>query len=97
MPGPPQARIGMDTHTCSATYGAPVPLAPAPGIINVLVNKMPAAKITDLGPPLPPPGHPFVKGSLTVYINKMPALRLGDPCPSGGAVTMGSFNVLTGG
>ena len=97
MPGPPQARLGIDMHACAATYGAPVPLIPSPGIINVLVNFFPAAKITDLGPPIPPPGHPFIKGSFTVVINKMPALRLADPCPSGGAVTMGSLNVFTGG
>ena len=94
----PQARIGMDMHMCATTYGVPVPLVPGPsGPSTVLVNFMPAARIVDLGPPLPPPGHPFVKGSFTVLMNNFPALRMGDPCPSAGAVTIGSFNVLTGG
>jgi hypothetical protein len=49
-------------------------------------------------PPAVPFPHPFIKGSATVMMMNMPALRiLVDPCACGGMVTLGSFNVLTGG
>ncbi|WP_372890932.1 PAAR domain-containing protein [Rhodosalinus sp.] len=93
----PQARM-TDLHICPVTYGAPTPILP-PCAVTVLVNKLPAARMTDLCPGvLPPAPHPITKGSSTVMIMKLPAARLGvDPCASGGVITLASFNVLTGG
>jgi len=62
----------------------PMPLPIVSGSPNVMIAKMPAARVTDQTQPcLIPvcvPGGPGViaKGSATVTINKLPAARLGD-------------------
>ncbi|MDT8857522.1 PAAR domain-containing protein [Paracoccaceae bacterium Fryx2] len=93
----PQARI-LDPHICPATLGAPAPVI-GPCAVTVLVNYLPAARMTDMCAGVwPPAPHPLVKGSMTVLIMNLPAARLGvDPCALGGAIVMGSFTVLTGG
>lgn len=89
-----QARI-TDIHVCTLTVGVPAPIS-GPCAITVLVNNLPAARLTDLCAGVSP--HPIAKGSMTVMIGKLPAARLGlDPCSGGGAITLGSVNVLTGG
>lgn len=97
--GMPSARLG-DFHMCSMTPVPPgLPIAP-PCMINVLVGKRPAARMTDLcicaGPP-PANVDPIMKGSLTVMIGKLPAARIGDPTLKGGVITTGMPNVLIGG
>lgn len=96
MPGPPQARL-TDVHICPLTVGSPLPIT-APGAPTVLVQYLPAARVTDIcAGILPPVTHPVAKGSTTVLIQKLPAARIGDLCAAGGAITLGCFTVLTGG
>ncbi len=93
----PQARI-LDPHICPVTQGAPTPIS-GPCALTVLVNYLPAARMSDMAPGIiPPTPHPIAKGSLTVIISYLPAARLGvDPCATGGVITFASPNVLTGG
>jgi uncharacterized Zn-binding protein involved in type VI secretion len=95
----PQARL-TDMHVCSLTLGAPMPII-APGAFTVLVQKLPAARITDICAGVTPVGvpapHPLVKGSRTVMIQKLPASRISDSCAGGGAIVLGCFTVMTGG
>ncbi|TYC50450.1 hypothetical protein FMN50_23565 [Rhodobacterales bacterium] len=95
----PAARIG-DMHMCPMTPIPPgLPIIP-PCMINVLIGKRPAARMTDLcaciGPP-PANVDAILKGSMTVFIGKLPAARMGDPTFKGGAITTGEFTVLIGG
>ena len=100
MPGPPASRI-TDMHLCPmATPGLPpIPHVGGPvitGQMNVLVGKLPQARVTDkcvcVGPP-----DMIVKGSMSVLVGKMPAARIGDTCMHGGALIMGCPTVLIGG
>ncbi|MFV0492499.1 MAG: PAAR domain-containing protein [Pseudorhodobacter sp.] len=102
MPGPPQARM-TDLHIC-AMCAPPAPPAPLPILPpccpTVLVQKLPAARMSDFCASLTPPApHPIVKGSMTVMIGKLPAARVGiDPCAGGGAILPpAALTVLTGG
>jgi len=95
----PSARLG-DLHMCSMTPVPPgLPIAP-PCLVNVLVAKLPAARLGDfcvcVGPP-PANIDPIVMGSTTVLFGNMPAARIGDPTLKGGVITTGAFNVLIGG
>ncbi|MFQ5621864.1 MAG: PAAR domain-containing protein [Paracoccaceae bacterium] len=92
--GMPQARV-LDPHPCPLMVGAPGPVLP-PAATTVLVNCLPAARITDLVAGPPPPGHPIALGSFTVLIQKLLAARLADPCSCGSALAMGSPTVITG-
>ena len=98
----PQARLGVDMHTCTVPPAFQSPLLP-PCSPNVHVNSIPAARsiidMTMSGPvgPTPPAAHFFPKGSFTVQINMMMPLRVGDTCLFGGPLSMGSPNVQTGG
>lgn len=98
---PPAARI-TDMHTCPmVTPGVP-PIPHVGGPIsgpcapNVLIGKLPAAKVGDMlicvGPP-----DAIVKGSSSVMINKMPAARIGDTTAHGGSIVLGCFTVMIGG
>ncbi|MDT1062309.1 PAAR domain-containing protein [Paracoccus sp. CPCC 101403] len=93
----PQARL-TDSHICALSLGAPAPIT-GPCAPTVLVQYLPAARITDLCAGVLPPGpHPIVKGSATVLISCLPAARMGvDPCAGGGAIVLGAMTVLTGG
>ncbi|RVT96115.1 type VI secretion protein [Rhodovarius crocodyli] len=99
MAGPPQARL-TDLHTC-LLFSGPVPhvggpIGP-PCSPNVLVGKLPAARVTDLTLCVPAIPDPIVKGSMTVLINSLPAARIGDLTSHGGVIVMGFPTVLTGG
>lgn len=105
---PPQGRmfdisfVPIDAHWC--------PLCPHPakgpaimGSPNVLVNFLPALRVTDKGFHLiccGPNMWTAMQGSTTVFINKLPAHRLGDKdlhCGGMGFLVKGSPNVIVGG
>ena len=95
--GMPGARIG-DMHVCPAVNPGPVPHVGGPiitGQPNVLVGKMPAARVSDTATCVGPPDT-IVKGSSGVFIGKMPAARLGDNCAHGGVIVAGCPTVLIG-
>ena len=101
---PPAARL-TDAHVCpmqTPTPGGPVPHVGMPIIPpdapTVLICKIPAARVTDMGVcTAPVPNDPIVKGSATVYICKMPAARIGDTTAHGGNVAAGAPTVIIGG
>lgn len=74
-----------------------------PGAPTVLINGLPAARITDdhicLLPPLagPHPPNKIVSGSGTVLIAGQPAARTNDWTGCGAQIITGSLNVLIGG
>lgn len=74
-----------------------------PGATKVLINGLPAARVTDdhacLLPPLagPHPPSKIDKGSTTVLIEGQPAARKGDTVGCKAVITTGSPNVLIGG
>jgi uncharacterized Zn-binding protein involved in type VI secretion len=79
-----------------------------PGLIvsgfgQVLINNLPAARMTDqhvcLLPPTagPHPSNTIAKGSATVKIGGQAAARVGDLTGCGAAITTGSTNVQIGG
>jgi uncharacterized Zn-binding protein involved in type VI secretion len=72
----------------------------------VLIEKKPAARITDMhvcpmfDGPKPHVGGPITKGSATVLIGKLPAARVGDTAQCAGppdTIVMGAMAVLIGG
>ncbi len=95
--GMPQARV-TDMHTCPMVTGV-VPHVGGPIIppcaITVLVNCLPAARVTDMAICVGPPDV-IVLGSFTVLIVGLPAARIGDMTAHGGVIIMGSPNTLTG-
>ncbi len=98
---PPAARL-TDFHECPMQTPAVVPIPHVggpivgPGAPNVLIAKIPAARVGDalicVGPP-----DSIVKGSATVMIGGMPAARVGDTTAHGGQIVLGAFNVMIGG
>ncbi|MGG9962264.1 PAAR domain-containing protein [Ferruginibacter sp. SUN106] len=98
---PAAARL-TDFHECPMqTPGAPpIPHVGGPVIgpcaNNVLIGKLPAARVGDnlvcVGPP-----DTIVKGSATVLIGGMPAARVGDVTAHGGKIVLGAANVMIGG
>jgi uncharacterized Zn-binding protein involved in type VI secretion len=64
--------------------------------LNVLIGKLPAARVTDKALCVGPPDV-IVKGSTTVLINKLPAARVLDTTAHGGTIIKGEFTVLVGG
>ena len=97
---PPAARVS-DMHACPMqTPGTPpVPHVGGPitkGALNVLIGKMPAARVGDscvcVGTP-----DTIAKGSASVFIGKKPAARMGDSTVHGGVITNGCATVLIGG
>ncbi len=93
MPG--AARIGDPTNHPGAISG--------PGMINVLIEKRPAARVGDghacaFPPPAGPhPPNAIVKGSATVRIGGQPAARQGDACACGATIAVGALSVFIGG
>jgi uncharacterized Zn-binding protein involved in type VI secretion len=89
----------------AARVGDPTPhpgvVAP-PGVMNVLINGMPAATVAtalhicSFPPPAVHPPSPFVPGSFTVLIAGSPALRMGDVSGCGAPILTGSPNVVIG-
>lgn len=95
---PAAARV-TDFHQCPMTTG-PIPHVggpvTGPGAPNVLIGKLPAARVGDMLVCVGPPDC-IVKGSSTVMIGGMPAARMGDLTAHGGAILMGDFTVIIGG
>jgi uncharacterized Zn-binding protein involved in type VI secretion len=98
---PPAARL-TDFHQCPMQTPAPVPIPHVggpivgPGAPNVLICKLPAAKVGDMLVCVGPPDS-IVKGSATVMIGGMPAARMGDTTAHGGSIMLGALNVMIGG
>ena len=95
---PPAARL-TDTHTCPMTTG-PVPHVGGPiigpGVLTVLIGKLPSAVIGDSCTCVGPPDI-IVKGSATVLIGGKPAARMGDNTAHGGVIAVGYPTVIIGG
>ena len=98
---PPAARL-TDFHECPmVTPGLPPvphvggPVA-GPGEPTVLINGLPAARVSDMLICVGPPDS-IVQGSTTVLIGGMPAARIGDQTAHGGEIMIGSPNVMIGG
>ena len=94
--GMPAARMG-DMHVCPLSNG-PVPHVGGPIILgspNVFINKMLAARATDMCICVGPPDQ-VAMGSVTVKINGLPAARLGDSSAHGGKIVAGSPTVFIG-
>ncbi|MBM4368660.1 MAG: PAAR domain-containing protein [Deltaproteobacteria bacterium] len=105
---PPQCRVGDQSQVPADAHGCPACPHPAVGPAvagspNVMVNSMPALRVTDPGIHAAccgPNTWVAAKGSGTVFINKLPAHRLGDMdthCGGVGQMIQGSPNVLVGG
>lgn len=98
---PPAARV-LDMHVCPmATPGTPpVPHVggpiTGPGVVTVLIGKMPAAVIGDMATCVGPPDS-IAKGSATVMIGGRPAARVGDTTAHGGSISIGCPTVNIGG
>ncbi len=98
---PPAARI-TDMHVCPMQTPAIPPIphvggpVVGPGVLTVLIGKMPAAVVGDnctcVGPP-----DAIVKGSATVLIGGRPAARIGDTTAHGGSIVAGFPTVMIGG
>lgn len=95
---PPAARL-TDMHVCPMVtgivphVGGPIS---GPGQANVLVCKMPAAKVGDMAVCVGPPDA-IVAGSGTVLVGGMPAARMGDSTAHGGKIVLGAPTVIFGG
>jgi len=95
------ARIS-DMHTCPMQTPNIVPIPHVggpiigPGVSNVLIGGLPAAKMGDscvcVGPP-----DSIVSGSSTVLIGGTPAVRMGDSTAHGGSIVLGCSTVIIGG
>src|SRR5690242_3005055 len=96
--GMPAARI-TDMHTCPmVTPGLPpIPHVGGPvigpGVLTVLIEKMPAAVMGDMATCVGPPDS-IMKGSATVMIGGKPAARVGDITAHGGNISIGCPTVL---
>jgi uncharacterized Zn-binding protein involved in type VI secretion len=105
---PPQCRLGDKSFVAADAHGCPACPHPAQGPAikgspNVLVNNLPALRVTDQGIHAACCGPNMwfaTKGSSSVFINFLPAHRLGDMdthCGGVGNMIEGSNDVLTGG
>jgi uncharacterized Zn-binding protein involved in type VI secretion len=98
---PLAARL-TDMHTCPMQTPALVPIPHVggpiigPGAPNVLIGKLPAARVGDMLVCVGPPDS-IVKGSATVMIGGMPAARMGDSTAHGGSIVLGCPTVMIGG
>jgi uncharacterized Zn-binding protein involved in type VI secretion len=94
---PPAARL-TDMHTCPMVDGVvPHVGGPiiAPGAPTVLIEFLPAARITDMAVCVGPPDM-IMMGSPTVLIEGLMAARLGDPTVHGGVIVLGAPTVEIG-
>ena len=105
---PPQSRVSDNCRVPADAHGCPACPHPCVGPIivgspNVLVNNLPAARVTDPGVHAAccgPNMYVAAKGSGTVEINGLAAHRKDDKtdhCGGSGQSIAGSPNVLTGG
>lgn len=98
----PNAARLTDMHTCPMqTPGLPpVPHVGGPiigpGVLTVLIGKLPAAVMGDMATCVGPPDT-IIKGSTTVMIGGKPAARMGDTTAHGGSIIMGCPTVIIGG
>jgi uncharacterized Zn-binding protein involved in type VI secretion len=67
-----------------------------PGMVTVLIAKLPAARATDMCVCVGPPDV-IAMGSMTVLIGNLPAARMGDVTAHGGTIVAGAPTVLIGG
>lgn len=95
--GLPAARL-TDPHVCPAFTG-PVPhvggVITSPGMPQVLIAYLPAARISDMVQCAGPPGV-ISAGASNVLIGGLPAARQTDSCAHGGMIAMGCPTVLIG-
>ncbi len=99
---PPAARV--TDQVIDAGYPGVIT---GPGMPNVLIMGLPAARVSDLvtcGMPPPPvgtgphPPNPIAKGSATVLIGGLPAARVGDNAGCGAIIIPpGAITVMIGG
>ncbi|MEL7145228.1 MAG: hypothetical protein AAFO69_02585 [Bacteroidota bacterium] len=87
----PIVRVG-DLYINSLMQGASTPIACA-GSPTLLINSMPAVQVTDALMPFPDMALP---GTSTVFHNNLPLNSLGGQTAQGGALLLGSMNVLIG-
>ena len=98
---PSAARL-TDMHLCPmVTPGTPpVPHVGgpviAPGSPTVLIQGLPAARVTDQAICVAPIPDVIVMGSTSVMINGLPAARVGDSTVHGGVILTGSLTVQIG-
>lgn len=95
MPG---AARRTDMHVCPMVSPGPIPHVGGQiigGATNVLINKLPAARVSDMAACVGPPDT-IMHGSKTVFIAKKPAARNLDTTAHGGKITTGSDNVIIG-
>ncbi len=93
----PAARI-TDFHVCPL-FNGPQPHIGGPissGCPTVLINGLPAARVTDTCVCAGPPDM-IAKGSATVTIGGLPAARQFDQTAHGGVIVLGIPTVLIGG
>jgi uncharacterized Zn-binding protein involved in type VI secretion len=94
---PPAARL-TDMHVCPMVTGiVPHVGGPivAPGEPTVLIEFLPAARVTDMLVCVGPPDI-IVMGAFTVLIGGLPAARMGDQTAHGGVIVVGAPTVLIG-
>jgi uncharacterized Zn-binding protein involved in type VI secretion len=95
--GFPAARL-TDMHVCPMVtgivphVGGPIT---GPGCPTVLIQALPAARVSDMCTCVGPPDL-IAKGSSGVFIGGMPAARMLDTCAHGGMIVLGCFTVLIG-
>lgn len=94
---PPAARV-TDMHVCPMVTGI-VPHVGGPILPpcepTVLIEFLPAARITDLATCVGPPDS-ILMGSPTVLIGGLMAARMGDPTVHGGVIVTGAPTVQIG-
>lgn len=94
---PPAARL-TDMHVCPMVTGVvPHVGGPiiAPGAPTVLIEFLPAARMTDMVTCVGPPDM-IAMGSPTVLIQFLMAARMGDPTAHGGTIVLGAPTVMIG-
>ena len=94
---PPAARL-TDMHVCPMVTGiVPHVGGPivAPGEPTVLIEFLPAARMTDMLVCVGPPDM-IMMGSPTVLIGFLMAARMGDPTVHGGVIVLGAPTVMIG-
>jgi len=94
---PPAARL-TDMHVCPMVTGVvPHVGGPivAPGAPTVLIEFLPAARMTDMLTCVGPPDM-IMMGSPTVLIQFLMAARMGDPTVHGGVIVVGAPTVMIG-
>lgn len=99
----PNAARLTDMHLCPmATPGTPPiphvggPIV-APGMPVVLIEGLPAARMTDQAICAAPMPDVIVSGSASVLIGGLPAARIGDATAHGGSIVLGALTVQIGG